>query len=175
MARLWGIFWKNLRFVSPFIKTQKIFFTFLHTHRWLCKWSLQRCNRIIFRLSLWAMTGRSPKGITAQGTTLGGQWTKYFALWKSSRSQLTDNFPIPFALSERKIAIPFLPRALPWAVFLLGFQPVFARNHDCCTILCAIFLLGFYSAISCDLDVYTILCAIFLLGFQPVIAARWMV
>ena len=124
------------------------FFTFLHTYRWLCKWSFQRCSRIIFRLSLWAMTGRSPKGITAQGTTLGGQWTKYFALWKSSRSQLTDNFPIPFALSERKIAIPFLPRALPRAVFLLGFQPVFARNHDCCTILCAIFLLGFCSAIS---------------------------
>ena len=32
---------------------------------------------------------------------------------------------------------------LPWAVFPLGFQPVFAHNHDCCTILCAILLLSF--------------------------------
>ena len=86
---------------------------------------------------------------------------------------------------------------VPWAVIPLGLRPVFARNHDCYTILCAIFLLGFqpvivhkhccctvlqtvfllgfYSAISCDLDVYTILCAIFLFCFLSVIATRWMV
>ena len=35
-------------------------------------------------------------------------------------------FPIPFALSERQIDGQLVPRALLWAICLLGFQPVFA-------------------------------------------------
>ena len=35
-------------------------------------------------------------------------------------------FLLPFALTARKLLCSLLPRVLPWAVFLLGFQPVFA-------------------------------------------------
>ena len=33
---------------------------------------------------------------------------------------------LPFALTARQYAGISLPRVLPWAIFLLGFQPVFA-------------------------------------------------
>ena len=64
------------------------------------------------------------------------------------------------------------PRALPWAVFLLGFQPVFARTHDCCTILCAIFLFGLRPVFACNIGYCMLRWAIFLLGLRPVIAHK---
>ena len=138
------------------------------------------------------MTGRSPNRYIAQGNTLGVSELSNLHSERAAGGSSLAILPIPFALSERRIAIPFLPRALPWAVFPLGFQPVIAHNHCCCTIYCALFLLGFqpviarnhgcstilqtifllvfYSAISCDLGCCTVLCALFFLDFQPVIA-----
>ena len=116
------------------------------------------------------MTGRSPNRNIAQGNTLGVSelcnLRSERAAWVSSLAIL----PIPFALSERRITIPFLPRALPWAVFLLGFQPAIARNHGCSTILCAILLLELCSVFSCNYGCYTVPWTIFLFRFQPVFA-----
>ena len=39
-------------------------------------------------------------------------------------------FSIPFALSERQIDGQLVPRALLWAIYLLGFQPVFAEMQQ---------------------------------------------
>ena len=38
---------------------------------------------------------------------------------------------IPFALSERQIDGQLVPRALLWAIYLLGFQPVIAAMQQC--------------------------------------------
>ena len=121
------------------------------------------------------MTGRSPKGITAQGTTLGGSELSNLRSERAAGGSSLAILPIPFALSERKIAIPFIPRALPWAVFPLGFQPVIARNHCCYTIYCALFLFCFQPVIARNHCCSTVLCVIFLLGFYSAIAARWIV
>ena len=48
-------------------------------------------------------------------------------------------FFLPFALTARQFVYTSLPRALLWAVFLLGLRPVFARNI-CCTQSWAIHL-----------------------------------
>ena len=147
---------------------------------------------LFFGLSLWAMTGRSPNRNIAQGNTLGVSELSNLRSERAAGVSSLAILPIPFALSERKIATQFFPRALPWAVFPLGFQPVFAHNHCCCTVLCAIllleprsvfscnngcctvlwtvFLFGFQPVISCNPGFYTILCTLFLFGFQPVIA-----
>ena len=81
---------------------------------------------LFFGLSLWAKTGRSPNRNVAQGNTLGVSELSNLRSERAAGSSSLAILPIPFALSERKIAIPFLPRVLPWAVFPLGFQPVFA-------------------------------------------------
>ena len=39
--------------------------------------------------------------------------------------------------------IQYYPGRCPWAVFLLGFQPVFAHNINRCMMSWAVFLLGF--------------------------------
>ena len=119
------------------------------------------------------MTGRSPNGYIAQGNTLGVSELSNLRSERAAGVSSLAILPIPFALSERKIAIPFLPRALPWAVFPLGFQPVFARNHGCYTILCVIFLLGFQPVISCDLGCCTILFAILLLELRSVFSCNY--
>ena len=51
-------------------------------------------------------------------------------------------FFFPFALTARQLAYAPLPRALLWAVFLLGLRPVLARNIGCCTLFWVLFLLG---------------------------------
>ena len=102
-----------------------------------------RAEILCFGLSLWAKTGRSPNRYIAQGNTLGVSELSNLRSERAAGGSSLAILPIPFALSERKIVIPFLPRVLPWAVFPLGFQPVFARNHGFCTILCAIFPLAF--------------------------------
>ena len=40
-----------------------------------------------------------------------------------------DTSLAPFALTARPLVIYRLPMVLPWAIFLLGLRPVFARNH----------------------------------------------
>ena len=82
---------------------------------------------LFFGLSLWAKTGRSPNRNVAQGNnTLGVSELSNLRSERAAGGSSLAILSIPFALSERKIAIPFLPRVLPWAVFPLGFQPVFA-------------------------------------------------
>ena len=129
-----------------------------------------RAEILFFGLTFWAKTGRSPNRNVAQGNTL---WVSELSNLRSERAAGGSSLailPIPFALSERKIATQFLPRVLPWAVFPLGFQPVFACNLGCCTILCAIFLFCFQPVISHNHGCYTVFCALFPLGFQPVFA-----
>ena len=129
-----------------------------------------RAEFLFFGLSLWAKTGRSPNRNIAQGNTLGVSELSNLRSERAAGGSSLAILPIPFALSERRIAIPFLPRVLPWAVFPLGFQPVFAHNHDYCTILWSILLLSFQPVISCNHSFYTILCTLFLFCFQPVIS-----
>ena len=129
-----------------------------------------RAEFLFFGVSLWAKTGRSPNRYIAQGNTLGVSELSNLRSERAAGGSSLAILSIPFALSERKIAIPFLPRALPWAVFPLGFQPVFAHNHDCCTITCSIFLLELRSVFSFNYGFYTILWSILLLGFEPVIS-----
>ena len=102
-----------------------------------------RAEFLFFGLSLWAMTGRSPNRYIAQGNTLGVSELSNLRSERAAGVSSLAILPIPFALSERKIVFQFLPRVLPWAVFPLGFQPVFARNHGCSTIFCALFPLAF--------------------------------
>ena len=103
---------------------------------------------LFFGLSLWAKTGRSPNRNVAQGNnTLGVSELSNLRSERAAGGSSLAILSIPFALSERKIAIPFLPRVLPWAVFPLGFQPAFACNHCCSTIFCALFPLAFSSSL----------------------------
>ena len=129
-----------------------------------------RAEFLFFGVSLWAKTGRSPNRYIAQGNTLGVSELSNLRSERAAGGSSLAILPIPFALSERKIAIPFLPRALPWAVFPLGFQPVIARNLGCCTILCTIFLFCFQPVIARNLGYGTILCVIILFGFCSVFA-----
>ena len=85
-----------------------------------------RAEFLFFGLSLWAMTGRSPNRNIAQGNTLVVSELSNLRSERAAGGSSLAILPIPFALSERKIVIPFLPRVLPWAVYPLGFQPVFA-------------------------------------------------
>ena len=116
------------------------------------------------------MTGRSPNRNIVQGITLGVSELSNLRSERAAGVSSLAILPIPFALSERKIAIPILPRVLPWAVFSLGFQPVIARNHCCCTVLCAILLLEPRSVFSCNYGCSTVPWTIFLFCFQPAIA-----
>ena len=116
------------------------------------------------------MTGRSPNRNIAQGNTLGVSELSSLRSERAAGGSSLAILPIPFALSERRIAIPFLPRALPWAVFPLGFQPVIAHNHCCYTVLCAILLLELRSVFSCNYGCYTVPWTIFLFRFQPAIS-----
>ena len=74
------------------------------------------CKIQIFRYSF--------EGVTV--LSLKGKCTYYPARCKRKRSQWNTRSWLPVALSERKLLDSLLPRALPWANFLLGFQPVFA-------------------------------------------------
>ena len=129
-----------------------------------------RAEILFFGLSLWVMTGRSPNRNIAHGNTLGVSELSNLRSERAAGGSLLAILPISFALSERKIATQFFPRALPWAVFPLGFQPVFAHNHCCCTVLCAILLLEPRSVFSCNYGCCTVLWTIFLFCFQPVIS-----
>ena len=129
-----------------------------------------RAEFLFFGLSLWAMTGRSPNRNIAHGNTLGVSELSNLRSERAAGGSSLAILPIPFALSERKIVFQFLPRVLPWAVFPLGFQPVFAHNHGSSTVLRTIFLFCFQPVISCNHSFYTILCTLFLFGFQPVFA-----
>ena len=113
------------------------------------------------------MTGRSPNRYIAQGITPGVSELSNLRSERAAGGSSLAILPIPFALSERKIAIPFLPRALPWAVFLLGFQPVIAHNHCCCTIYCALFLLGFQPVFARNHCCCTVLQLYFCWFFTP--------
>ena len=129
-----------------------------------------RAAFLFFGLSLWAKTGRSPNRNIAQGNTLGVSELSNLRSERAAGGSSLAILSIPFALSERKIVIPFLPRVLPWAVFPLGFQPVFAHNHDCCTILWSILLLSFQPVFAHNHGSSTVLRTIFLFCFQSVFA-----
>ncbi len=80
-----------------------------------------------------------------------------------------DSF-FPFALTARWLAYASLPRALLWAVFLLGLRPVLAQMYPpklfaglprlarniCYTISLVVFLFGLRSAILRKPNCYTI-------------------
>ena len=113
------------------------------------------------------MTGRSPNRNIAQGNTLGVSELSSLRSERAAGVSSLIILPIPFALSERKIAIPFLPRVLPWAVFLLGFQPAIARNHACSTVPWTIFLFGFQPVIAHNHCCCTVLQLYFCWFFTP--------
>ena len=123
---------------------------------------------LFFGLSLWAKTGRSPNRNVAQGNnTLGVSELSNLRSERAAGGSSLAILSIPFALSERKIAIPFLPRVLPWAVFPLGFQPVFAHNQGSSTVPWTIFLFCFQSVFARNHGCSTIFCALFPLAFCP--------
>ena len=70
--------------------------------------------------------GAKPQKEYSPGQRPGYKCTYYSARCKRKRSQRNARSFLPVALSERKLLHSMLPRALPWANFLLGFQPVFA-------------------------------------------------
>ena len=70
--------------------------------------------------------GAKPQKEYSPGQRPGYKCTYYPARCKRKRSQWNTRSLLPVALSERKLLDSLLPRALPWANFLLGFQPVFA-------------------------------------------------
>ena len=129
-----------------------------------------RAEFLFFGLSLWAMTGRSPNRNIAQGNTLGVSQLSNLRSERAAGGSSLAILPIPFALSERKIVIPFLPRVLPWAVFPLGFQPVFAHNQGSSTVPWTIFLFCFQSVFARNHGCSTVLRTIFLFCFQSVFA-----
>ena len=45
-----------------------------------------------------------------------------------------DTSLTPFALTARQLVNYRLPMVLPWAIFLLGLRPVFARNVNWCAM-----------------------------------------
>ena len=59
---------------------------------------------------------------------------------------------------------------MPWAIRLLTFQPVFARNINSCTVPWAIHLLGLRPVFARNINTCTVPWAIRLLTFQPVFA-----
>ena len=124
---------------------------------------------LFFGLSLWAKTGRSPNRNIAQGNTLGVSELSNLRSERAAGVSSLAILPIPFALSERKIAIPFLPRVLPWAVFPLGFQPVFAHNQGSSTVPWTIFLFCFQSVFARNHGCSIIFCALFPLAFCPLL------
>ena len=127
-----------------------------------------RAEMLFFGLSLWAKTGRSPNRNVAQGNnTLGVSELSNLRSERAAGGSSLAILSIPFALSERKIAIPFLPRVLPWAVFPLGFQPVFAHNQGSSTVPWTIFLFCFQSVFARNHGCSTIFCALFPLAFCP--------
>ena len=84
-----------------------------------------------------AKTGWKPKKNLAQSNALGTVAHLFCALKEQKEGgsvPTTNNFvdvwvcnPFPFALTARQLAYASLPRALLWAVFLLGLRPVFAQ------------------------------------------------
>ena len=70
--------------------------------------------------------GAKPQKEYSPGQRPGYKCTYYPARCKRKRSQWNTRSLLPVALSERELFDSLLPRALPWAGFLLGFQPVFA-------------------------------------------------
>ena len=116
------------------------------------------------------MTGRTPNRNIAQGNTLGVSELSNLRSERAAGGSSLAILSIPFALSERKIAIPFLPRVLPWAVFPLGFQPVISRNHGRSSVPWTMFLFCFLPVIAHYHGCCKIICSIFLLSIQPVIA-----
>ena len=70
--------------------------------------------------------GAKPQKEYSPGQRPGYKCTYYPARCKRKRSQWNTRSLLPVALSERKLLDSLLPRALPWANFLLGFQPVSA-------------------------------------------------
>ncbi|WP_157757378.1 hypothetical protein [Hoylesella timonensis] len=89
---------------------------------------------------------------------------------KRNRNQRNARSFLPFALSERKFVGISLPRALPWAVFLLGFQPVFALSINFCAVSWLYALLGFQPVFALSINCCTVSWLYALLGFQPVFA-----
>ena len=70
--------------------------------------------------------GAKPQKEYSPGQRPGYKCSYYPARCKRKRSQWNTRSLLPIALPERKLLDSLLPRALPWANFLLGFQPVFA-------------------------------------------------
>ena len=74
--------------------------------------------------------GAKPQWEYSPGQRPGYKCINYLARCKRKRSQWRV-FLFPFALTARKLPCSLLPWVLPWAVFLLGFQPVFADVFVC--------------------------------------------
>ena len=81
---------------------------------------------IIQQLTLRAKAGRSPKRNINQGNTLGERSLDHWRAVSAEGASEVSFSQFPFALTARQYVGIYLPRVLPWAIFRLGFQPVFA-------------------------------------------------
>ena len=81
---------------------------------------------IIQQLTLRTKAGRSPNWNIAQGNTLGGRSLAHWRAVSAKGASEVSFSQFPFALTARQYVGIYLPRVLPWVIFQLGFQPVFA-------------------------------------------------
>ena len=73
-----------------------------------------------------AKAGRSPNRNIAQGNTLGERSLAHWRAVSAKGASEVSFSQFPFALTARQYVGIYLPRVLPWVIFRLGFQPVFA-------------------------------------------------
>ena len=76
-----------------------------------------------------AKTGWKPNKRIAQSNALGTGDPLFCALKEQKESERRGTSLAPFALTARQLVNYRLPMVLPWAIFLLGLRPVFARNR----------------------------------------------
>ncbi|MES4921041.1 hypothetical protein ABVC70_03715 [Hoylesella timonensis] len=71
----------------------------------------------------------SPNKRIAQSNALGTVSSLFCALKEQKEDERKGTSLTPFALTARQLVNYRLPMVLPWAIFLLGLRPVFARNR----------------------------------------------
>ena len=76
-----------------------------------------------------AKTGWKPNKCIAQSNALGTVDPLFCALKEQKEEERKSTSLAPFALTARQLVNYRLPMVLPWAIFLLGLRPVFARNR----------------------------------------------
>ena len=92
-----------------------------------CFYLLAFANTLIHKL----LSKFSILGVFSPAVHVAGKYRRHFGTVVNKNCRWTQGFErhicsIPFALTARQIDGQLAPRALLWAICLLGFQPVFA-------------------------------------------------